>query len=242
MKTVNSLKTLGFLAFLATVISACQYDEDPGPLQQVEAEYSVLDFDRLDLGDAFSVTVTQGSAYSIQVKGDRRNVEDLIVKRDGSTLEMRYRNGWRPIRRQYRTHVTIVMPGLESADFSGAVSANITGFETEDFHLGLSGASTCILKFDGTYASFDLSGASDLTVVGTANDMDASLSGASTLAAFDFPVRTAKIDLTGASRAKVSAAERLKVTASGASDVVYRGTPSVVISTTGASNVHADEQ
>jgi hypothetical protein len=242
MKTLNFIKSLGFIAVVAVGLSGCQYEDDPGPLQQQEAEYTILDFDRLDMGDALSVTVTQGTEYSMKVTGDRRNIEDLVVKRSGSTLEMHYRNMWRPIRRQHKTYVTIVMPGLVSADFSGAVTSEIIGFEADEFHLGLSGASTCTLKFTGNNADFDLSGASDLAVEGSAANMNASLSGASRLSALNFPVQTARLDLTGASRAQVNAAERLKATASGASDITYRGTPLLDISTSGESHVRPDDQ
>jgi hypothetical protein len=242
MKTLNFIKTLGFVAILAIGLGGCQYEDDPGPLQQMEAEYSILDFDRLDMGDALSVTVTQGTEYSIKASGDSRNIEDLVVKRSGSTLEIYYRNRWRPIRRQHTTYVTITMPGLVSADFSGAVTSEVTGFETNDFHLGLSGASTCTLNFTGDNADFDLSGASSLTVEGSAANMNASLSGASTLSALEFPVKTAKLDLTGASRARVNASEKLKASASGASDIVYRGTPVLDISTSGESHVRPDEK
>ena len=71
--------------------------------------------------------------------------------------------------------------------------------------------------------------------------MDASLSGASSLSALEFAVQDARIDLSGASRAKVNAAERLKATASGASDIVYRGTPALVVSLSGSSNVKSEE-
>jgi hypothetical protein len=186
------------------------------------------------------VTVTKGAEYSIQVKGDQRNVEDLIVKRSGSTLEMHYRNTWRNIRRNHATYVTIAMPALVSAEFSGAVTSDVSGFETEDFHLGLSGASKCSLKLMATYADFNLTGASDLTVEGTGTTMDASLSGASKLSAFGFVVEAADLDLSGASRASVNASERLHAIASGASDVGYMGTPHLVVSTSGASNIHQE--
>jgi hypothetical protein len=241
MKTLNFTKTLGFIVILLAGLSGCQYEDDPGPLQHLEAEYSIQDFDRLEMGDALSVTVTQGTEYSIKVTGDSRNIEDLVVKRSGSALEMHYRNMWRPIRRQHKTYVTIVMPRLVSADFSGAVSSEISGFEGADLHVGLSGASTCTLKFTGANADFDLSGASDLTVEGSAASMNASLSGASRLTAPDFPVLTARMDLTGASRAKVNVAEQLKASASGASDVAYRGNPLLDISTSGESHVHPED-
>jgi hypothetical protein len=240
MKTLNLSRFGAIIAAMSLTLAACDYDEDPGSAQLVEAEFSFQDFDRLEMGDALNVTVTQGSEFSIQVKGDQRNVEDLIVKRSGSTLEMHYKNTWRNIRRHHTTYVTIVMPSLVSAGFSGAVTSEINEFESEDFHLELSGASTCKLQLAATYTDFKLTGASDLTVEGTASSMDASLSGASRLSAFGFAVETADLDLSGASRASVNATDRLRATASGASDVGYMGSPHLVVSTSGASNIHQE--
>lgn len=240
MKTLKSIKLAALVGIMAAALGGCQDYEDARPERLVEADYSIIDFDRLEMGDGLSVTVRQGSEYSIHAEGDERNVEDLVVKRSGSKLEVEYRNGLWNIRRKYRTYVTIVMPKLVAADFSGAVTADLGAIETEGFHLGLSGASTVTMSLAATQADFDLSGASDLTVTGSASNMDASLSGASRITANEFAVQSAQLVLSGASFVKVNAAETLNVRASGASDVIYRGTPALSVSLSGSSNVKSE--
>jgi hypothetical protein len=239
MKTLKFLQSLGIVALLGFAISGCTRDEDPGPIQQSEDQYDFTEFNRLDMGDALHINVAQGTEFSIIVKGDRRNLEDLVVRRSGSTLEMKFKNGLRFARhRQYATEVTIVMPALAGVNFSGAARAHVSGFEIDDFQVSLSGAADCTLDIQASHVDFDLSGASDLIVTGTGSSMKASLSGASMLSALEFPVDDANIDASGASNVKVNALQRLTATLSGASDVIYRGTPVMLISTSGASNVN----
>ena len=241
MKSVKFLRLVLFMAGLALAMASCQYDEDPGPLQELEQDYAMSGFDRLEMGDALHVTVEQGTEYAVHVKGDRRNLEDLVVRRSGNTLEMKYKNGWRWLRhRNYETHVTIVMPSLLSVRFSGAATTSVYGFETDDFHLSLSGAATCNLNIMAGHSDFDLSGASTLNVTGSASTMRATLSGASMLSGFEYAIEEADIDASGASDVRVNAAQYLKVNVSGASDVVYRGSPTLAISTSGASRVQPE--
>jgi hypothetical protein len=58
--------------------------------------------------------------------------------------------------------------------------------------------------------------------------------------AFDYLVKEALIDISGASEGKVAVTDELKVTAGGASSVLYRGNPSVTSNVSGASSVQKD--
>ncbi|MEJ0030811.1 MAG: DUF2807 domain-containing protein [Bacteroidota bacterium] len=83
MKTSKHPLLALLLAFAVFTITSCQI-EDPGPLQEQTKEYSILDFERLEMGDALDVTVEQGNMFSVSVTGDRRNIDDLEVNVVGS--------------------------------------------------------------------------------------------------------------------------------------------------------------
>lgn len=237
MKNWKFNQSLALIAFTAVLTTSCMFDEDPGPIREVERDYSFSDFDRLDMGDAFNVVVEQGSEFTIHVKGDERNIEDLVVDRDGDKLKFRYRSGQRMHSRQYTTYVTITMPSLHGAALSGAVTADLLGFEETDFDLSLSGASIANVTITAQNVHFDLSGASKLFIEGSSTNMDASLAGASMLTGMDFPVENADVDLSGASHVQVNVSTNLKASASGASSVIYKGSPSVDSSLSGASTI-----
>src|SRR5688572_22325504 len=86
---IKTLRIAVSAAFISVLLTSC-YTEDPGPLQQMEKEYDLIDFDRLEIGDAFVIRVEQGNFYSISARGDERNIDDLIVKKEGSILVIRF--------------------------------------------------------------------------------------------------------------------------------------------------------
>ena len=98
----------------------------------------------------------------------------------------------------------------------------------------------CQLDADPLRLKAVVSGASYLNLRGDAQEMDADVSGSSALKAFNFPVARAEISLSGGSDAQVSVSEDLKVIASGASHLVYRGDPAVTSDVSGASSIHHD--
>lgn len=227
-----------FLFFGLTVIFWSCETEDPGPLQEINKDFSVLDFDRLEMGSALNITVEQGSTYSVEVRGDRRNVDDLDVYKKGSTLVVEFE---RENNRKHQTYISITMPRLEAVTFSGASVSKIRGFESaDDINFILSGSS--VSQLDASYREVNLilSGGSTLSMSGIGEEIEAEISGASVLTAFDYPVHQANVSITGASSGKVNVGEQLKAVASGASSLLYRGDPSVTSDVSGASIVQKD--
>jgi hypothetical protein len=234
----KSVFSFAVIAVSLFVFSSCQETEDPGPLQEVEKEYDVIDFDRVEIGDAFDVTIEEGNYFEITVRGDRRNLDDLIIRKEGETLVARYDN-YR--NRRHDTYITITMPLLMSANLSGATDSRISGFYgVDNFDLYLSGASECQLDVETNNLDIILSGASILNVRGEGQNLKAQISGASDLRAFNFPVREADINVSGASDARVTVADDLHAIATGASMVVYRGNPSVSADASGESSVRQE--
>lgn len=212
--------------------------EDPGPVQNFEKEFPILDFDRLEIGSALDVSVEQSNMYSINVRGDRRNIDDLDIFKSGNTLVIKFDDNSNRI---HVTYITITMPRLEGANFSGASSSRINGFESDgDLDLYVSGSSVCQLSAGYREVNLSLSGSSSLLMSGLGDEINAEISGASVLTAFDFPVREADITVSGASSGKVTVTDELNAVASSASSLIYRGTPSLTTSISGGSTVIKD--
>lgn len=236
LRPLNIQKAALTIAVFSVLTSCC--NEDPGPIQEVHKDYALVDFDRLEMGSAFNIEVEQGNVFAVRAKGDRRNIDDLNVYKNGNTLVVEFDD---EANRHHDTYISITMPSLKGVNFSGASISKIRGFESDeslDFYL--SGAS--ISQLDVNYREADLvvAGASSLVLFGSGDQFHAEISGASTFKAFDYPVREAMIDISGASEGKVAVADELKVTAGGASSVLYRGNPSVVSNTSGGSTVQKD--
>ena len=203
-RPINILKA-GVAIALFSLLTSC-HKEDPGPLQEVHKDYSLIDFDRLEMGSAFNIEVEQGNEFRVRVKGDRRNVDDLDVYKSGSTLIIEFEDD---ANRHHDTYISITMPTLKGANFSGGNISKIRGFESdEDLDLYLSGAS--ISQLDANYREIDLvlSGASNVVLFGSGDEFHAEISGASTCKAFDYLVRDAVIDIS--SEGKVAVTDELK--------------------------------
>lgn len=227
-----------YLSLASTFLFTSCYREDPGPLQEVHKDFAVTDFDRLEMGDAFNINVEQGNAFDVEVRGDRRNVDDLEVYKSGSTLIIKFEDN---VERHHDTYIDITMPRLESVNFSGASVSKIRGFESDDdLDFYLSGASVSQLDAEFREINVTVSGASNVVLFGAGDELQAEVSGESSLKAFDYPVREANLEFSGASEGRITVTDELKVTASGGSSVLYRGDPTVTTNVSGGSVVQRD--
>ncbi len=235
------------LLLLNVCLTSCIINLDPASVpmgsstDEIERTYSATTlgtFDRLDMGNAFLITVVPGNTPSMTVKGDRRDVEDLEQTTRSNTLKLRYSVS--RVRR-YTMRVTVTMPTLRGVTFSGATKSDITGFRNlSDLSIDLSGASKSYVDVQATRLTLDLSGASKLELIGRGTNFRGTVSGASELQSFDYPFADAVLDISGASHAYLTANTSLNVTASGASKVRYRGSPTVQQVVSGASRVERD--
>jgi hypothetical protein len=229
----STLTTLCRSIALCAILTSCFDYEDPGPLQGDIKSFAIVDFDEIEIADNFNVEVEESNFFEVTVKGDRRNVNDLLVSKLGNTLIIRYDE---PEERHYTTYVKVRMPKLKNAHFSSASVATIEGFESEDA-LNLSVAGGAVCQFHGGYriVNISLSGGSTLLMHGLGDDLNALVSGASTLTAFEYPVANASLDVSSASLARITATDNLTVNASGGSTIHYRGSPSIESSLSGGS-------
>jgi len=219
---------------------ACSFSTENSNRQDDDRSSRTFDlkgFDRLSLGSAFTITVTKGN-HAVKVEGRKQDIEELKADVVGGKLRIGYKNhnGWNKNRK--RVTVTIAMPTLKALDLSGASTSKVTGFDDlGTLDLDISGASKSDIQVKAQKIVMDMSGASTITLTGTADRLEGEVSGATSFRAYDFPVKEAFLDVSGASNIKVSVSGKLEVEASGASSVRYRGSASVRSNTSGASSV-----
>jgi len=102
----------------------------------------------------------------------------------------------------------------------------------------LHGASQLLAhQLTGGSFAIETTGASDVKLDGNMDRLLADMTGASELAAKGLQVKTAEISTTGAASADISASENLRVTITGAGEVIYHGNPSVQKHVMGAGEV-----
>ncbi len=212
--------------------------------QALTRTYSLTgQYHELEVSHAFSVTMSDTVTVPT-VTLDSALHERLLFRIEDGTLKI----GLKPGTICNMHHSTVLLPynpDIDDIDISGASSFTaLTPLSAKKISIELSGAS----NFNGSLlqpadmVDIDLSGASTAVISGTTNVFDINISGASNLDATNLDATTVTGSLSGASMADVLCCERLKVYASGASNLTYRTvadgcTPEVNCSTSGSSTV-----
>jgi hypothetical protein len=216
MKTVAILSVIA-VCIIAVVATAFESSSIKGSGDLIKEKRTVSGFTGIDAGGAIKLDVVQADAFEVVVEADN-NILPLIETRvSGKTLEIYMNDDY--TYSHTTIHVTVKLPKLESLDISGASFAKATGINTERFTVGVSGAS-------------------QLTLSGSASKLEIDLSGASELFADKLNSDVVTVDCSGASNCYVHANTSITMDASGASNVYYSGDPkNVVHETSGASRI-----
>lgn len=253
------MAALAAIAFLPVLASGCA----GRPVTRTE---DFVDFDRVDVQNAFDVTITQSASFSVTVTTSENLLDYLVVAREGRTLTLKLSpnhpfTDFILMRKTLKARIT--MPGIRGLVLSGASHGTIGGFEsTSDLDVGITGASS--LKMDDVEAGnvvvevtgasrltgkltakdvkMSVSGASTVDLIGSANDVTTAGSGASRLNLEEFVHKTANFTLSGASQATIDARDQLDCVLSGASRLFFLSNPRMgKIDVTGASTIkHKD--
>ena len=238
-----------FVVLIVTQLSGCSMEivlpDRPvsivGSGNIVTEEESVTDFDRIDVSHSFQVDIRQGNTYSVIVRVDDNIVEYLRVVKEDNTLVI----GLDPSAssnyslQNVTMEADVTMPSLTGLEASGASEITVNGFASfETLNVGLSGSSSLEGDIEVGNARFHVSGASDVDLSGSAQDLTVDCSGSSDVYLADFAVTDANVDASGASEVAVNVTGRLDADTSGSSTVYYTGDPTLGrIDSSGSSSV-----
>lgn len=220
-------------------------------------------FTSIRVSNAIELYISQSDKTEVAVSAKTDEFRNKIITEVvGGTLIIRmennYKRWWKWGNEDYRTKAYVSVKDLNTLTASGATNIKIVNRLTaEKLRINLSGASD--LKGDIKAATLlaDLSGASSLKasvqanafsviasgacnvdVSGAGDDLILDLTGASSVKMYDYVVKGASIEASGASSVKVNVSEMLKANASGASSIDYKGTPSKKnLKSSGASSI-----
>jgi len=220
-------KCLLALAAIVFVLSSCSFQNIKGDDNVISKSYTENGFKDIDVSSALEVHMTQGTAYSLKIEGEKNIVDLLNVKTKGDKLEIDIQDKisfspTRPIK------VFITSPAYRDISGSGACSFYTVQklISTGDIKVDLSGSCTAKLELDAKKIVVDASGATDIELLGTATELDIDASGSTAIRAFGLITQITTLDMSGAGDAEVFASKSLSVDLSGAATVKYKGNPS----------------
>jgi len=227
------------ILFVFTSCDKILYEDGVPPRGYDNKDFELSAFDRVELNNAFFVTIVKSSESKVSAKGSGDDIDDLEVTVTNGKLDIRYNQRIRIKQlKRYKMELVVYTPNITEIDAKSASDTEISGFGTiNNFIAKVSGASTLRLKNTVKSLTADISGASKIILPLKVENIDAEISGASTLDAFDANSSEVFLELSGASKAEVSASKTLNVKASGASKVFYKGEPKVTEDLSGGSKV-----
>ncbi|HRZ41196.1 MAG TPA: DUF2807 domain-containing protein [Bacteroidales bacterium] len=205
--------------------------------QDTSVVYPVTAFSTLEVSGSALVEFTQGPGFEVAAKGNPSAVEGVSVKSKDNILRISARTAEGLV-------IKVTAPSVEKIRVSGA--AGLTGknlFVQDVFSVETGGAAN--LKMEVQVKSLDagLSGASVMTLSGTADSLILKMSGAANGRFEDLAAKDAQVNASGASSGKLNVTDKVAGKVTAAASVKFTTDPPVnQLETSGALLAGDDEQ
>jgi len=220
-------------------------------------------FTSIRVSNAIELFISQSNKTEVAVSAKTDEYKNRIITEVvGGTLIIRmadnYNRWWKWGNEDYRIKAYVSVNELNSITASGATNTKIVnGLTVEKLKINLSGASdfkgdikagtlladlSGASSFKGTVQAGALSvkgsGACNFEASGLGDDLIVEVSGATSVKMYDYLVKGASVDASGASSVKLNVSGMLKPHATGASSIDYKGTATIKeMHSSGASSV-----
>ncbi|HLF46449.1 MAG TPA: head GIN domain-containing protein [Chitinophagaceae bacterium] len=204
----------------------------------------VSGFHAISIANAFEVFITQGNEEAVAISASSSEIKERIKTTvENGVLIIRFdddKKFWKLFNSdKQKLKAYISVKRLDKLSVSGACNVYMEeGISSGDLIIRFSGASDLKGKVNAKNLSVDLSGASDITLSGNAANLKVEASGASDFKGYELITNYCEAKASGASSVFITVNKELNATASGASDVKFKGEGLIRnIKTSGASSV-----
>ena len=240
MKTISQAFRFFGLLLLCTLFSlSLSAQSISGSGNVVEKDRNISGFTAIQVSSGVDVHIKQGNSDKVIVKTDDNLQDRIKTELSGGTLKITAKGS---IRKAKAFDVYITAKDL--TEISASSGSDVEGDGTLAFdklRLNMSSGSDVELSIDAKELHCELSSGSDADLDGKVGKLVVKASGGSDLKAKGLQVQDCKLRVSGGSDAFVNVNGDLDMEASGASDIHYSGSPSVVHSkASGASDIHGN--
>ncbi|MES2332217.1 MAG: head GIN domain-containing protein [Bacteroidota bacterium] len=189
---------------------------------------TITGFSSIEVSDAIDLYISQGSSEAVAISGSTDDIKTRIKTEVRSGTLHIYFDGkglnWKKWGNN-RMKAYVTYRTLESLEASGACNVKTTdAIRQSELKMEMSGASDFTGEVAVTKLHLSASGASNIKMSGTAANASLDATGACTIRAYDLITDMCKIDASGASTIRITVNKELNATASGGSEILYRGT------------------
>lgn len=226
---------LCFLFLAATASLFAQWNDSDK--NRVEEKRNVGDFESVGVGYGIDVHLYQSDKTSLTVKARKDVMKYIITEVKNGKLEIKM-DSWKRGNKG-AIDVTIHVPSLNSIAASGG--SDVYGkadWKFDDLKISVSGGSDFEMQLTANNIKCNASGGSDIDISGMAETIDINCSGGSDVAAENFKVKECKANASGGSDIDIYVTNSIHASASGASDITYKGDPKTVkVRSSGSSDI-----
>ncbi len=189
----------------------------------------------VDIDLACKVTLIQGDKASLNITGDKDELEDVHVKLRGDKLEIYNDN-----HHQHKDDVliTITLPELDELSLGGVVdieTPNQVKFSNIKVEVG--GVANLDLNIKSNKFSLEASGVLSGEISGETKDLSMEISGVGKINASEFKSENCEVEVSGVAKASVYATEKLDASVSGMGRINYVGRPIINKSCSGFGSI-----
>ena len=204
-----------FIAACALLLAGCDWRGVRGNRHMKTEQRAIGEFAEIEEHGAFEIA-WQSGAPSLSITTDENLFPYIDIDVRGDQLRLRTKHRVAP---SHGIKISVTSSTLRGAHLTGASQLKANQISGDKFFL-------------------ESTGASEVTLSGSVNELLGSMTGASDLSAKSLQAKNVEISTTGAADAEVTATESLKVSITGAGSVTYFGNPpSIVKHITGAGSI-----
>jgi len=167
----------------------------------------------VDVDLACKVTLIQGDKASLNITGDKDELEDVHVSLRGDKLEI-----YNDSRHQHQDDVliTITLPDIKRLSLGGVVDIETPNqIKLSDVKVVVGGVANLDINIQSTKFELNASGVLSGKIVGVTKELDMDISGVGKLNASEFKSENCEIEVSGVAKASVYATENLNASVSG---------------------------
>jgi hypothetical protein len=226
----------------ASLVAGCgsAHSEDGGP--NVQRNYEVGNFDRIELAGAYDVTVRTGSAPSVHASGNEKAMERLVVevKNGILTIHPKERGGFHwGFSNSGKVELQVTVPSLRGAELAGSGDLRIDSVAGDQFAGGIAGSGNLTVdRLQVGELKIDVAGSGNAKASnGRVKKAEYDIAGSGGIDAAGVAAETASVSIAGSGDVMANASSSANVSIMGSGNVEVKGGAKCSISKAGSGDV-----
>ena len=198
---------------------------------------NVSGFNAIAVSDGIDVYIHQGNQEKLEIEADENIIPIILTEVNGQQLKIHSDHSFSHVK---KLRVDVWAKDIRAIAASGGSDVYSEGtINADDLKAVASGGADLELSLKVDRLECNVSGGSDAELDGTAGTMRLHASGGSDIKAYDLQASKCVVKTSGGSDAFVNVSDELDLTASGGSDVHYKGGAKITnLKVSGSSDVH----